>query len=127
MNPERIFEIVVYIIFVPLTLLIIYASIIGIKKDIRHHKKLKQELENPVVPAHIKTVNAKVTAKSCEMLKFGRTTNSNHKIIWWAEFLTDNGKIIRYKVPQELYNTLNKDDTGILATSGKEFFDFKKD
>lgn len=127
MDPEKIFEIVVVIISVPIALLIIYAGVIGIKKDIRYRKNLKQELENPVVYPDIKTIKARVIAKNCDILKFSSKTKSDHKVVYWAEFLTDNNENVRYEIPQTLYDKLNKFDTGILATCDNGFFAFEKD
>ena len=68
---------------------------------------------------------ATVVSKWSYMEKHGTKTSSHHRIVYMAEFLTKQGKTVRCKVPQEIYQQLQQNQKGTLAILDGEFFDFQ--
>ena len=110
-------------VIILLTALVIY-FICSYTKYLSKRNKLKNDLDFPVPLSEITAVNAKVIAKYTEMEKSGGSSFSHHRILYWAEFSTDNGKTVKYEIPQEVYDALTQYQTGTLATCDGEFFYF---
>ena len=87
--------------------------------------KPKADAADDYIPLNeIQYTNATVIAKDCYMDKNGTRTQSSHHIVYWAEFMTYDGKCIKCIVPVETYDFLQKNQTGTLALCDGKFFCF---
>ena len=86
-------------------------------------EELEAEYELPSVDA----VNAVVLNKDIVMEKNVVSPEKivrTHKLIYNVQFSTEDGNIVEYDVPQELFDYVNIGRHGTLATIDGEFFDF---
>lgn len=120
----EISDFIIFIIIIALLTALLVWFAVSYIKYLRKRNNSKKTLDYPVAPSKIYTVNAKVIAKYTEMEKHGGRTYSNHRIIYRAEFLADNGKVIKCEIPQELYDSLTEQQAGTLAISEGRFFYF---
>ncbi|MBE6888064.1 MAG: DUF2500 domain-containing protein [Ruminococcaceae bacterium] len=120
----EISEFIVFIAIAALLTALFVWFVVSYIKFIRRRTHSAEPYDTPAALPEICTVSARVIAKDCELVKFGSKTQSSHKIIYWAEFLTDDGKTLKYEIPAEIYDNIALLQTGTLATTEDNFFYF---
>ena len=118
--PDFIFFITIIAL---LTALLVWFAVSYIKY-LHKRNTVKEIPDVPAAMSQITAVQARVTAKYAEIKKSGGTSFSYHRIIYYAEFSTDDGKNVKYEIPQEVYDSLTAYQTGTLAICDGKFFYF---
>ena len=116
------FFVVVFIVF-----LLIIAMVKQHQKTKAENEALSEELETEYELPPVDAVNAVVLGKDIVMEKNVASPEKivrTHKLIYNVQFSTEDGNIVEYDVPQELFDYINIGQRGTLATVDGEFFDF---
>jgi len=117
-------NILVAIITVLLISVAIYAIIRAVLITVKDRKKQLEELMNYDKDV-IVAVGARVIAKTT-YIDYKGTKMPQHNIVYSVEFLTDDGRNIKYDVTKQLFESVHEHDTGKLVTINGNFLDFGK-
>ena len=120
----EIYDFMLFVTVAALLAALLVWCVVSYIKHLNKRNKAAEALDAPVTLPKIKAVTAKVVAKDCELLKFGSKSQSRHKVIYWAEFLTNDGQTVKHEITEDIFDSIVLHQEGTLATTDGKFFYF---
>ena len=116
-----------FFVVVAMAVLLLVCMVKQYLKTKAKNEATAEELEAYYELPPIDAVNAVVLSKDILMEKNVVSPEKivrTHKLIYNVQFSTEDGNIVEYDVPQELFDYISIGQRGTLATVDGEFFDF---
>lgn len=92
----------------------------------RNQKKQYEELEDDEIDITIEEHSVRVVQMNCGSSVYGNK-NPKHMMEFYVKFLCDDGQEFEFYVEEEVYLSINKNQTGTLATVNGSFYGFVPD